>query len=117
MAVLFFSKNFILSSADFNLSRIEALAEQASLQGSQVIAFHECSVTGYTFARKLSEKQMLDLAEFIPGGESVTKLVQISDKYDIVINILTILIIPAVVFWGLVSIHTSVGYGEVIVND
>jgi len=40
---------------DYNLSVIEKLAKQAALEGSNIIAFHECSVTGYTFARHLSK--------------------------------------------------------------
>ena len=39
----------------FNLSKIEGLAEKASLDGSYAIEFHECSITGYTFACHLSE--------------------------------------------------------------
>ena len=69
----------------YNLSIIEKLAKKASEEGSKVIAFHECSVTGYTFARNLDKKQMLDLAEFIPEGESVVKLTEIAGKYDIVV--------------------------------
>jgi 5-aminopentanamidase len=70
---------------DYNLAKIEILSEKAAAEGSQVIAFHECSVTGYTFARNLSEEEMLDLAEFIPEGPSVRKLKQIAEKNDIVI--------------------------------
>ena len=69
----------------YNLSRIEALAEKASVQGSHVIAFHECSVTGYTFARHLSKEQMLEVAELIPDGESIRKLIGIAKKCNIVI--------------------------------
>jgi 5-aminopentanamidase len=69
----------------YNLSVIENLCRKASGEGSKAIAFHECSVTGYTFARNLSKAQMLDLAEFIPDGPSVTKLAQIAKDSDIVI--------------------------------
>lgn len=69
----------------YNLSVIEKLSQEASLKGSDVIAFHECSITGYTFARHLSRNQMLDLAEFIPEGESITKLTEIAKKNNIVI--------------------------------
>ena len=69
----------------YNLSVIEQLSEKASIEGSNVIAFHECSITGYTFARHLSKEQMLDLAEFIPSGESILKLIEIAKKNDIVI--------------------------------
>ena len=74
-------------SADkaYNLAIIEKLARQAAAEGSKVIAFHECSITGYTFARKLSKAQMLDLAEHIPSGPSIQSLTQIAGKYDITI--------------------------------
>jgi predicted amidohydrolase len=69
----------------YNLSVMERLSQQAAREGSQFIAFHECSVTGYTFARHLSREQMLELAEFIPGGESSLRLTETAKKYDIVI--------------------------------
>jgi predicted amidohydrolase len=69
----------------YNLSVMERLARQAAQEGSQVIAFHECSVTGYTFARRLSKAQMLDLAELIPQGESVARLVGIAQATQMVV--------------------------------
>ncbi|HBE39674.1 MAG TPA: nitrilase, partial [Bacteroidales bacterium] len=33
---------------EYNLGVIERLTEKAAEEGSRVIAFHECSVTGYT---------------------------------------------------------------------
>jgi len=62
----------------YNLSVIEKLTVQASQAGAKVIAFHECSVTGYTFARHLTRPQMLDLAEYIPEGNSIKQLQQIA---------------------------------------
>ena len=50
---------------EYNLSVIDRLAEKASQEGAHAIAFHECSVSGYTFARHLSKEQMLELAEII----------------------------------------------------
>lgn len=70
---------------DYNLSVIEKLSEKASEEGSDVIVFHECSITGYTFARKLTKEQILDLAEFIPDGKSILKLKEIAAKFDITI--------------------------------
>ena len=69
----------------YNLSVIESLAKKAAEEGSTIIAFHECSITGYTFARNLSKEQLLDLAEIIPDGESVLKLTRIAKQHDIVI--------------------------------
>ncbi len=62
----------------YNLSIIEKLSVQASVKGVRVIAFHECSITGYTFARNLNRQQMLDLAEYIPEGESICRLQQVA---------------------------------------
>ena len=70
---------------NYNLSVIEHLAKRAAESGSDVITFHECSITGYTFARSLTKSQMLELAEFIPDGESVQKLINIAAENDITI--------------------------------
>lgn len=69
----------------YNLSIIEKLAKEAASKGSHVIAFHECSITGYTFARKLNKEQLLDVAEPIPDGKSIQKLQQIAQNYNITI--------------------------------
>ncbi len=70
---------------DYNLSVIDRLSAEAASDGAQVISFHECSVTGYSFARKLSREELLDVAEQIPEGPSIQKLIQIARKNQIVI--------------------------------
>lgn len=69
----------------YNLSVIRDLSAKAAQQGAQIVAFHECSITGYTFARNLSKDQMLALAEPIPDGDSIRALTQIARDYDIVV--------------------------------
>ncbi|QJB35153.1 nitrilase family protein [Chitinophaga oryzae] len=69
----------------YNLGQINDLAAKAAADGAQAIAFHECSVTGYTFARHLSKEQMLDLAEFIPDGPSIQRLTAIAREHNIAI--------------------------------
>ncbi len=69
----------------YNLHIIENLCRKAKEEGAQVVAFHECSITGYTFARHLSKEQMLELSEFIPEGESIKALTQISAKQNIAV--------------------------------
>lgn len=87
-------KNIKIATAQFehksgdkghNLSIIESLARQAAEEGAQVIVFHECSITGYSFARHLSKEELLSLAEPIPDGPSVQKLVSIARQYKIAI--------------------------------
>src|SRR5690242_18028895 len=70
---------------DYNLSVIDKLSAEAASKGSQVVAFHECSITGYSFARHLSREQMLDIAEPIPSGASIKKLQRIAAKNNIAI--------------------------------
>ena len=69
----------------FNLEVINRLTGEAARQGAQAIAFHECSVTGYTFARKLSKEALLELAELIPEGESIQKLTEIAARHNMVV--------------------------------
>jgi len=87
-------KNIKISTAQFenrsgdkeyNLSVIESLAGKAASEGSDAIAFHECSVTGYTFARKLTREQLLDISEPVPGGESIQRLQRIAAGNNIFI--------------------------------
>ena len=81
------SAQFEHKNADknYNLSVIERLTKKAAAEGSQVIAFHECSITGYTFARHLSKEQMLEIAEFIPDGESMQRLTSIARENNMVV--------------------------------
>jgi predicted amidohydrolase len=69
----------------FNLDCIDRLSGLAKQAGASVIAFHECSVTGYSFARHLSREQMVELAEQIPEGPSIDRLVRIAQKRDIAV--------------------------------
>jgi predicted amidohydrolase len=69
----------------YNLSMIETLCGRAVALGAKVVSFHECSITGYTFARKLDYKSFYDLAEFIPQGSSIGALTEIARKYDIAV--------------------------------
>jgi len=58
----------------FNLASIEALAAKAAHSGARVVAFHECSISGYSFARRLSKEELWSLAEPIPDGASTAAL-------------------------------------------
>jgi predicted amidohydrolase len=68
---------------DYNLQVIDRIAGEASRQGVQVISFHECSVSGYTFARKLTKEQLVEVAEFIPHGKSTQELIGIAARHNI----------------------------------
>ena len=67
----------------FNLAAIEHLSARAAHLGARMVAFHECSVTGYTFARRLSKQQLWELAEVIPEGPSTAALISIARRHGI----------------------------------
>jgi predicted amidohydrolase len=67
----------------FNLNRIETLATQATAAGAKVVVFHECCISGYSFARRLNEIQMTELSETVPGGASVGRLIDIARRLEI----------------------------------
>lgn len=86
--------NLIISTAQFenrsgdkeyNLSVIEKLTKESKQKGADIITFHECSITGYSFARKLSKSEMLQTAEYIPEGESVQRLISIAKRNEITV--------------------------------
>ncbi len=68
-----------------NLANIREITRNAAAAGAQVVAFHECSVTGYSFARHLSREQMLALAEPIPDGPSTQALIRIAKEFNVVL--------------------------------
>lgn len=70
---------------EYNLSVIEELSKRAAEDNSDVIAFHECSVTGYTFVRDLTQNQLLDIAELIPEGPGIQRLGKIAAECGIII--------------------------------
>ncbi|SFD23493.1 Predicted amidohydrolase [Chitinophaga sp. CF118] len=69
----------------YNLSIIRELSEKAATAGADVISFHECSITGYTFARNLSKEALLNIAEYIPDGPSIRELIAIAQDCNIVV--------------------------------
>lgn len=69
----------------YNLSVIESLAQRAAEEGSAVVAFHECCIAGYSFARHLDREQLTAIAEQVPDGPSVQRLIGISRRYGIAI--------------------------------
>jgi predicted amidohydrolase len=68
-----------------NLQRISTLAAEAASKGVKIIAFHECSISSYTFAQRLSREKLYDVAEVVPGGPSCQELIQIARGNDVAV--------------------------------
>ncbi len=69
----------------YNLSRIEALTRRAVEQGAEIVSFHECSISGYTFLQHLSRDALANIAERVPDGPSVAALVRIARHFGVVV--------------------------------
>jgi len=70
---------------EYNLGVINKLSMKASALGARAVAFHECSLTGYSFARHLTKNELLDLSEPIPQGPTILRLMEISERNRIAI--------------------------------
>ncbi len=68
---------------DFNLSRIHALTDLAVQRGAEIVSFHECCLSGYTFVQQFCHQELLDLAEDVPHGPSCQKLMEISSEFGV----------------------------------
>jgi predicted amidohydrolase len=69
----------------YNLSRIEALTRRAVEQGAEIVSFHECSISGYTFLQHLTPDELASIAEPVPAGPSVDALVRIARQFGVVV--------------------------------
>ena len=69
----------------YNLNVIGELSAKAAGMGADVVAFHECSITGYSHIRHLSKEELWELAEPVPDGPSVQKLIDIARQSNIVV--------------------------------
>ena len=69
----------------YNLSRVRELTGRAVEQGAEIVSFHECCLSGYTWVQNLSKAQMLEVAELVPAGNSVKELTRIAREFRTVI--------------------------------
>src|SRR6476661_573057 len=69
----------------YNLGRIGDLTRRAKALGAEIVCFHECSITAYTFLQTLSRDEMDAIAEPVPDGPSVRALIDIARESDVVV--------------------------------
>lgn len=70
---------------DRNLETMARLAAQGIERGAQIVSFHEGCITGYTFLRDWSREQMLEIAEPVPDGPSVRRLIAMAGELGVVL--------------------------------
>ncbi len=69
----------------YNLGRIAALTGRGAGQGAEVVCFHECAITGYTFLQTLDRDGLRAIAEPVPDGPSTRRLVEIAREHRVVV--------------------------------
>ena len=70
---------------EFNLSRIRDLTRKAVDQGADIVSFHEGCIPGYSWIQPLTKQQLIEVAEPVPDGPSVRKLIEIAKEFDTVV--------------------------------
>ncbi len=68
---------------EYNLSRVHDLTRLAVEKGAEVVSFHECCLSGYSFIQALSRDELVSLAEPVPDGPSVRRLMAISREFGV----------------------------------
>jgi predicted amidohydrolase len=68
-----------------NLSRIRELTRRAVEQGAEIVCFHECCISAYTFVQTFSKSQLDELAEPVPDGDSTRALIEIAREFKVAV--------------------------------
>ncbi len=70
---------------EYNLSRVRELTRQAVERGAEIVSFHEGCIPGYTWIQPLTLEQLRDVAEPVPDGPAVRKLIEIAREFSTVV--------------------------------
>ena len=70
---------------DFNFGRIEALTRNAVERGAEIVSFHECCIPAYTWVQPLTLDELRKVAEPVPDGPSVKRLIEVAREFSTVI--------------------------------
>jgi predicted amidohydrolase len=69
----------------YNLGRIRELTREAAGRGAEMVCFHECSISNYSFVQPFTLAEMLDLAEEVPTGPSTLALLEIAREFGVAV--------------------------------
>lgn len=69
-----------------NFEKIDRFCEIAFSKGVEILAFPECSITGYWFLRKQTKKSLNNLAEHVFDGYSSKSLIDRAKDFNMIIG-------------------------------
>jgi predicted amidohydrolase len=67
----------------YNFKRMEELTSKAAEAGAQVVSFHELCINSYSYLQSLNQSEIFAIAEEVPAGPSIKRLMEIADKYHV----------------------------------
>ena len=70
---------------NYNLGRVRELTRRAVELGAEIVSFHECCISAYTWVQPLSKAELLRVAEPVPDGPSVQRLMGIAREFRTVV--------------------------------
>jgi predicted amidohydrolase len=70
----------------YNLSRVRGLTRRAVEQGAEMVSFHECCLSGYTFLQHLDREGVSAVAERVPDGPTVRALIDVAREFGTVVT-------------------------------
>jgi predicted amidohydrolase len=74
------------SDKAYNLSRVRDLTRRAAESGAEVVSFHECCLSGYTFLQHLGRSELAGVAEPVPDGPTVRALIGVAREFGVVVG-------------------------------
>ena len=70
---------------EFNLERIRELAGIAVEQNAEIVSFPECCIPAYSWLQPLDKSALLAVAEPVPNGSSIQRLIEIAREKSVVV--------------------------------
>ena len=70
---------------EYNLGRIRDLTRRAVDQGAEIVSFHEVCIPAYTWVQPLSKERLLEVAEPVPDGPSVKRLIETAREFKTIV--------------------------------
>lgn len=71
---------------DYNFSRVAHFTKKAAAKKAAIVVFPEMCLSGYWHIRNLPRQQLLDLAEYVPGGPLSKKLGVLAKQSQLIIG-------------------------------
>lgn len=69
----------------YNLGRIRELTRQAVDRGAEMVCFHECGISNYSYVQSFSLPDMVALAEPVPDGPSTRAVIDLAREFKVAI--------------------------------